>query len=391
MLSTLLRSRVTGEPNIVMAERLADEKNDFRGIAQAVIEPRYFFDFYAQVAAGGEIILTRDDGAIVLRYPQLPDAAALSLRMPGTNLAPDYVSPADGVSRLAGIAPVTGYPLAATVGLDLSTVLQDWRRETLLQGIYAAIACIALATLGIAAFLRANRDRHYRIGLEAGIRERTAQLERAIAARDMLLQELNLRLKNNLQMVNSLLRLGASRIDDPRVHGLVRECGERILAMADVHTSLYQSDVIGSLEVGSFLRELCQRLAASFAEPRHRAATLTVDASLLWLDADRAIVLGLIANELVTNCFKHALVQTGCAIRVLLQPGDEAMWCLEVGDDGPGAGDGGNEGEGIGMRLVDSLARQLGGSMTVERSPGFRVRVTFPEQSVEVEAGQLHE
>jgi two-component sensor histidine kinase len=391
ILSTLLRSRVTGGTNVVMAERLADEKNDFRGIAQAVIEPRYFFDFYAEVAGGGEIMLVRDDGAVVLRHPRLPDAAALSLRLPSVNVAPDYVSPADGVTRIATTAKVAGYPLAVAIGFDRDAVLSPWRRATRLQAIYAAVASLAVLALGAAAFQRANHERSRRLGLEERVRERTAQLQQAVAGRDMLLLELNHRVKNNLQLVTSLLRLQASRIDDPRIEGLVRDFGRRIAAVAEVHGLLQRGEQVGSVEIGPYLQRLCQQLSASFLETQPRAVTVSVDAHSLTLDVDRAITLGLITNELVTNCFKHGLDESGGSVRVALQPIGADRWRLEVVDDGPGPSEAESQGGGIGMRLVDGLARQLGGTMTVERAAGFRVRVDFPIKPVPPKDGQREE
>jgi two-component sensor histidine kinase len=389
LLSRLLRSRYNDTINIVIAQRLADEKNDFRGIAQAVIEPRYFFDFYQRLGLGPgtEIMLVRDDAAVIVRHPPLTDEAALTLRFPHPTIPGDYASPADGVVRIGSFRPVSRYPLTVGIGLDREAVLADWHRATLIQGGYAAAAATALLILGLATFRRGEQERRDRAELEHRVDERTRQLQEAVAAREMLLKELNHRVKNNLQLVTSLLQLQAGRSREPAVDDLVAQTSQRIAAIAEVHASLYQGERIDRLEVGAYLEELCGRLAASFLEEDQGRATLLVEAQPLWLKVDQAVPLGLIVNELVMNAFKHGFAdRDGGTVRVALHALDEGRWRLEVVDDGRGAPAPATgpveERGGIGMRLVDGFARQLGGAVRVEPGPGHRVRVDFQPKPV---------
>jgi two-component system, sensor histidine kinase PdtaS len=292
------------------------------------------------------------------------------------------VSPADGVRRIGAVRAVRGYPLMVGVGVDRGAVLASWRRETIVQGAYAAVATTALLVLGAMALRRAERDRRNAEELERRVGERTVQLRDAVAARDMLLKELNHRVKNNLQLVIGLLKLQAAQRRGPAVDELVEQACRRIAAIAEVHASLYQGEQVGRLDAGAYLDDLCHRLAASFLERERGRVALEVDARPLWLKVDQAIPLGLIVNELVTNAFKHAFAGGGTGtVRVAFGPAPGGGWRLEVADDGRGAAEGvaaSDRPGGLGSQLVDGFARQLGGTVQVEPAPSYQVRIEFP-------------
>lgn len=211
-----------------------------------------------------------------------------------------------------------------------------------------------------------------------------AELRGLVDERERLLLELNHRVKNNLQLVSSLLGIQAQRSGEPKVIELFEQAGQRIAAIAQVHGSLYRGDQVGTLEFSAYLRDLCDRLGASFLEDGgRRRAALRVEAEGARLDVDRAIPLGLIVNELVTNAFKHGLTRGGAEIAVRVRfRAIEGGWRLEVidGDDG----DDGDEGTvtvapGLGMKLVEGFARQLQGRVSVGRARGgYRVSVDLP-------------
>jgi PAS domain S-box-containing protein len=210
------------------------------------------------------------------------------------------------------------------------------------------------------------------------------RLEALVEERDMLLAELNHRVKNNLQLVTSLLKLQAMRSEEPAALRLVEQASQRIAAIAQVHASLYQgveSETPGRLEFGAYLRDLCSRLAASFLEGGAGHVTLEVETAPVRLRVDQAIPLGLVVNELVTNAFKHGFATGGPGrVQVRLAPlGEEGLWRLEVVDDGPRTGQGGAvPAGGLGMQLVEGFARQLRGQLTIERADTYRVALDFP-------------
>lgn len=209
-------------------------------------------------------------------------------------------------------------------------------------------------------------------------KEAEARLEALVGQRDMLLAELNHRVKNNLQLVTSLLKLQAMRSGAPEALRLVEEASQRIGAIAQVHATLYQGDLLGQLEFSAYLRDLCARLAASFLEGEGGRMGLEVEAAPLRLRVDQAIPLGLIVNELVTDAFRHGLARGAGRVRVRLGPAEAGAWRLEVADDGGPGDDGERAGDGLGMQLVEGFARQLRGTLRIERAPGWRVAVDFP-------------
>jgi PAS domain S-box-containing protein len=202
--------------------------------------------------------------------------------------------------------------------------------------------------------------------------------EAALRQRELLLKELNHRVKNNLQMVSSLLNLQASRMTDPVAQEQFRKAMDRVQSVGDIHARLYQGEQLGRIDFDQYLNDLCDRLRDSMLDGK--AITLKVDAEPLVLDLDRAIPLGLIVNELVTNAIKHAFPDGSRGdIRVELRTGNGDGLRLSIGDSGRGIQDGGGQDrQGLGMRLVQGLLQQVGGTIEVKHAPGVNYRISIP-------------
>lgn len=218
-------------------------------------------------------------------------------------------------------------------------------------------------------------------------RQRTESLLRAALARqDLLAREMSHRVKNSLAIVASLLALQARAAEaEPAVHAALSDARSRVEAIAGVHDQLWrQADgsgdgagdgagdgegVPGELDLAPFLEKLVANLDSG-APGLH----LTCAACPQRISADRAIPIGLLVNELVTNALKYAYPPethpTGGAIRVRTERGIEAL-VVEVADDGvglPADFEIGRSSKSLGMRVVGSLTRQLGGTLTVPRT-----------------------
>jgi PAS domain S-box-containing protein len=203
--------------------------------------------------------------------------------------------------------------------------------------------------------------------------------EAALRQRELLLKELNHRVKNNLQMVSSLLSLQASRMSDAATKEQFRKAMDRVHAVGDIHARLYQGDHLGQIEFDEYLRDLCARLRDSMLD--NKSIAIDVDAEPVMLDLDRAIPLGLIVNELVTNSIKHAF-PNGAGGRISVQlrhDRDDDALCLSIGDSGCGFTDkNGDDRSGLGMRLVDGLMLQIGGTIERAEGPGARYEIRVP-------------
>lgn len=190
-----------------------------------------------------------------------------------------------------------------------------------------------------------------------------AEATRQKAAEDQyqLANELNHRVKNSLQLVSSLLRLQARRINGAEARRQLEDATARIQTIARLHQRLYHEGDFRSISFGSFLSELCADLQAS--APHCRVAVETCD---LRVKTDRAIPLALIVTELVGNALTHAYPGRGGPIRVALVRRPEGV-SVEVSDEGVGLPEGfsPSRAPGFGMTLISSLAGQIGGRLEV--------------------------
>jgi PAS domain S-box-containing protein len=203
--------------------------------------------------------------------------------------------------------------------------------------------------------------------------------EAALLQRELLLRELNHRVKNNLQMVSSLLNLQAARMSDPETKEQFRKAIDRVQAVGDIHARLYQGEQLGRIEFDEYLRDLCGRLRESMLDGK--SVALNVETEPVVLDIDRAIPLGLIVNELITNSIKHAFPDGGKGtISVHLTNGEAGETLrLMIGDDGQGVTrKNGDDREGLGIRLVEGLMQQVGGQMKLKDEPGARYEIVIP-------------
>ena len=210
------------------------------------------------------------------------------------------------------------------------------------------------------------------------------QKQRLVEQRDLLLDEMNHRVKNSLQLITSIVGLRARSVADPAGRAALKDVQARVASLGAVHEHLYRSDQAGTVEFAAYLRDLVERLRPSLGLPAPvdlRAEPTTVP--LAW-----AVPLALIANELVTNAAKHAYPDgAGGPVRITLTrapPGGDGGHVLTVADEGRGLPPGSaalRPGTAtLGMRLLEALAKQIGARLTVaEGGPGTRIAVFFGE------------
>jgi PAS domain S-box-containing protein len=211
------------------------------------------------------------------------------------------------------------------------------------------------------------------------------QVRASLREKDVLLREIHHRVKNNLQVIASLLNIQvtAERSEGPR-KGLI-ESQSRIQSMALVHQLLYQSKDLAQIDAGEYLTKLTTRLVETYNIAPDRIS-VRVFAAPLRLDVDRAIPCGLIVNELVANALTHAFPdeRTG-TVTVALEQRDETV-TLTVADDGIGIGPDVELGRArtFGLRIAYTLAQQLEGTIDLAREQGTIFRVKFPNVARQV-------
>jgi two-component sensor histidine kinase len=219
--------------------------------------------------------------------------------------------------------------------------------------------------------LKTLRGLHERQELEKAKRA----LEESGLQKDLLLKELNHRVKNNLQIVSSLLHLQAKTAG--AAADQFNNAAARVAAIALVHQQLHKYDDVGTVALDRYLIDLCQAITAASSSP-NRAWSLVVDADPLIISTDVAVPLALVVNELVTNAIQHSkpIGESG-TLHILLKRHPDTF-TISVSDPGNGPA-AIQSADGLGTRIVETLARQVDATVAKERlSKGYKVTVTVP-------------
>ncbi len=212
------------------------------------------------------------------------------------------------------------------------------------------------------------------------LKQTQEKLAHALAEKDALLKELHHRVKNNLQIISSLLNLQFDRVPDPGLRAMVMESQQRIRAMALVHEQLYRSETLMRLDTREFLDSLVSSLVRSYAVSGVPVDAV-VDADPMPLDLDVAIPIALVINELVSNSLKHAFAGMGPAPRVLvsLRRTADGKRRLVVSDNGVGMPPDCDltRAHTLGLSLVMNLVQQIGGIVSSRTGEGTEFAVVF--------------
>ncbi len=205
-----------------------------------------------------------------------------------------------------------------------------------------------------------------------------ARLRASLQEKEVMLKEIHHRVKNNLQVISSLLSIQSTYLKDPRDAENFQESRDRIRTMALVHEKLYQSDDLATVDFGPYAERLAANLFRSYTGSGGRVG-LRVDVKDVRLDADRAIPCGLIVNELVTNALKYAFPdgRNGTVTVAVLH--DDNYYLLIVSDDGVGMRTDFDlaETESLGLQLVNMLTNQLEGTVSMDSTQGTKFTIRF--------------
>jgi PAS domain S-box-containing protein len=214
--------------------------------------------------------------------------------------------------------------------------------------------------------------------LERRVDARTQALAASLREKEVLLKEVHHRVKNNLQVISSLLNLQAQRVDDPRVRAMLDESRDRVYAIAVVHQKLYQSKDLSRIPFDEYVRELVDNLLHSLGCDRR--ITVTIDACDVRLPVDIAVPCGLIVSELVTNALKHAFPDGRAGeLRISIRRTDDGRIELVVADDGIGLPEtlDPQRTRSLGLDLVVTFAEQLDAELDIRRQPGTAFTLRF--------------
>lgn len=355
----------------------------FRGAVVLDVDPDYFQRLYSEVP-GGVFDLLRDDGAELVR---LPDAEDAPLRLPADSFLMQQIraqehgtaeGPAgpDGQEVLLAFAKLGSFPLYISYGMDTQGIRAHWFRRMAQQALYFIPATLILAASAWFAvrsqrrLAAANAElARMNATLESNIAERTADLTRALADKDVLIQEVHHRVKNNMQVISSLVGL------QTRMGDSAEQTTRRIQAMALVHELIYGSGTLEGLDLAHYVQRLCDTLRP--LAPKR--VLFELDLQQVRIPLEKAVPVALVLNEQIVNFLLYGFEpgEEG-KLRVQLRREAESGARIDISHTGSRSGTP-DKGEGLAGRLLEGLVAQIQGKVVrseAENEPSFRL--VFP-------------
>jgi PAS domain S-box-containing protein len=223
------------------------------------------------------------------------------------------------------------------------------------------------------------------IGISRDITERILSAEKvqsSLEEKELLLKEIHHRVKNNLQVISSLLNLQSSSIKDPEILAVLKESQDRVRSMALIHENLYRSSDISHLDVADYIKTLVSGLKRGYVNNR-QDVELDLQIEQIPLDIDLAVPCGLIINELVSNALKHAFPddRPDPMVSIVFKMMDQKNVHLSIGDNGVGLPEHFEfkTVDSLGLKLIRILVTdQLEGDIVFSSKHGTRIDITFP-------------
>ena len=363
-LSGLLVSRLNQKQIFVFSRRLVRD-GKFAGAAIISFDVELLASVWSSLdlSANSTISLVRSDGMLVARYPLADGPVDMSDYVLFTDYlkqAPSGIysgaSPVDGIERLVSYRTVPGTELIALASMDQREAMMLFWNNALVTLLLALPTALGLAAASLWITQLLQRDAR-----------RRAELATALESNKLLLREIHHRVKNNLQSIQSLVRL--QNIPDEAKTDL----RGRIAAMAAVHEHIYSFDQFADVEASEMLRSVIKSLVETYA----RDVEVEYDLKSMVVDHDQATPLALVANEVVTNSLKYAFAdrRTG-KITIRLEPIGEGRALLVIADNGVGF-DAAAVRTGMGSKLIKGVVDQLDGSFAYDFDNGTTFTLDF--------------
>ena len=223
------------------------------------------------------------------------------------------------------------------------------------------------------------KETNKRLRVEIKIRQQIErELKQSLKEKEVLLQEIHHRVKNNFQLVCSLLNLQAYHTSSEEARRALQEGQARIRSMALIHEMLYQSFYQGEINFAQYIKNLVSHLQ-QMESAAHKRIQMKIKVEDIYLDIRKAIPCGLIVNEIITNAFKHAFPERGQGeINIEMRAEDHQVY-LQISDNGVGLAPelDVSQRKTLGLRLIHDLIHQLGGEVKIEREQGTTFFITF--------------
>lgn len=358
-ISPMLVSRLNGEQIFVFSRRL-QRGDKFAGAAMVSFSADMLSSIWQLVdlGPGSTVGIIRADGKVVARYPKPPGPIDLGNYILFTDYLKkndhgvyEAVSPADGTRRIVGYRRVPGTDLVVQASAGYEENMREFWRNLYFTVSFAAATAIGLAVgaAWIASLLK--RD---------AVRNR--ELERAAQQNQMLMREIHHRVKNNLQIIQSLIRL------QPLPDGVKNGLFDRLSAMSSVHEHIYRYDRFSEISADTLIPSVIDPLVRAYRPD----VKVDYDLDTCPVSNDQATSLALLVGEVTTNALKYAFTDgTPGKLDVRLRILDAGRARLEIQDNGPGFGPDAAT-SGMGTKLIAASVQQLSGNYRYEIDNGTR-------------------
>ncbi|MBX7095120.1 MAG: XylR N-terminal domain-containing protein [Flavobacteriales bacterium] len=232
-----------------------------------------------------------------------------------------------------------------------------------------------------------NGENVYSIPMFFERKQAEEAIKNSLKEKELLLKEIHHRVKNNLQIISSLLKLQSAYIQSPEILQVISDSQDRIKTMAIVHEKLYQSN-LGWVDLSDYLCTIAESMIESVGQEGDTGIELVTDfqTELITLKIDQAIPIGLIINEIITNALKYAFPenQAGKIIKIVGRRMENNRLKLEIGDNGQGLPDEfkREDSTSFGMELIRLLTEQLDGELSIKNTNGTWFQFEFPLESL---------
>lgn len=237
------------------------------------------------------------------------------------------------------------------------------------------VLLIVVLFLAISVQMNKRRQEELRIKNHHIVQQKTI-IEDALKEKEFLMKEIHHRVKNNLQIVSSMLNLQAEKIGGGEAKEVLLEGRQRINSMALIHQLLYNQKSMSAIYIADYLHTLTEQIEATFRTPGQKIS-VNIQSEKFRMDLDTAIPLGLIVNELITNSFKHAFKNRGEG-RIDIRLIKEENTITFISKDNGAGFDYPAVKHGLGMELISILVSQIGGNVEFKNKQGSEARITFP-------------
>lgn len=397
LITTGVQSQASGEPIMVMSRTILDAAGHMQGVAMVSFNLEALAKYFAKLAPveyGSIFQLIGENGRVLIDVSPPPDSVNIQIepeiwdRIRKTRADVSVYQSLDEVPRIWAHRPIPGTDLYIRVGTDRAQITHKWNQDLTDYAMVGLVAFVALIGLTGIAVRYADREesalnelRKFNIELEQRVRERTQKLEtltlelqQSLEDKNVLLREVHHRVKNNLQVVASMVRLSSSHVHDQQARSVFAEIARRIRAIGLVHQTIYEQDVASAVSVKSYLERLVM-LEGDVYGVAERGIVIRTE-GVGELDLNTAISMGLIVSEALANAIKHAFPAGRDGVITVSAIVSDEEWKVTVADNGVGFKDELNAGTGI--NLIRALAGQMRGTIKFVSDHGTRVEMSFP-------------